>query len=612
MTLSRRLRPLPGRVALAAGALLSLATLAIPTLAFPTAAHADVDDFAFDEWHGSYALSLDGDGRVTAEVTETLVARFPDADQNRGIVRALPLRYEGAPAAPEGIEVVDEQGEPVPFEVEEEDGFRAVLTGDDAYVHGEQTYVISYTLHDVVAPLDGGDAEEFQWDLIPVERRQPVADFSAEISFADGVLSEGLTGEATCYLGAAGSTDRCDVRQEERDDATVFTVPSVALEPSEGVTVAIGLEPGTVVQPPERMPDFALDGGPLILGGLAAVAGAGGGAAAITMRRRRRRATGIVIAQYDVPADLPPLIAAPLLGSGKPALAAEIVHLAVTGVIRLEEPVGSSSSAAGGSPDLRLLDSDRTGDELDRATVSELFRPATPGALFSPPEEDEDFAERMAALAVRGSTAAEERGYLRKERSRLGALLGALALCLLVPMIVLIVLGASRENEAVMVVGLVGGALALVGALMGMARHRVHTRRGAEAHEYLLGVREFIRVAEADRLRMLQSAEGAERTRDGDVDVVRLYERLLPYAMLFGEEKQWAEVLEVRYRDAAITAPVWYPALALHATGGLEGSLTRFTSSFTSSASYTSSSSSGATGGGLVGGGGGGGFAGGR
>ena len=38
----------------------------------------------------------------------------------------------------------------------------------------------------------------------------------------------------------------------------------------------------------------------------------------------------------------------------------------------------------------------------------------------------------------------------------------------------------------------------------------------------LAGVREFIRVAEEDRLRMLQSYSGAERRQDGSVNVVVL------------------------------------------------------------------------------------------
>ncbi|WP_394554531.1 hypothetical protein ACDF64_07590 [Agromyces sp. MMS24-JH15] len=65
-------------------------------------------------------------------------------------------------------------------------------------------------------------------------------------------------------------------------------------------------------------------------------------------------------------------------------------------------------------------------------------------------------------------------------------------------------------------------------------------------------------VAEADRIRMLQSPTGAElidapedvRAELGtDVGRFKLHERLLPYAVLFGIEKEWLEHLRVSYAD---------------------------------------------------------------
>ena len=55
----------------------------------PLPASADVDDFAFDSFHADMLLTRAADGHAELSVTETLVARFPDSDQNRGIVRAI-------------------------------------------------------------------------------------------------------------------------------------------------------------------------------------------------------------------------------------------------------------------------------------------------------------------------------------------------------------------------------------------------------------------------------------------------------------------------------------------------------------------------------------------
>src|SRR5690606_32619687 len=108
-------------------------------------------------------------------------------------------------------------------------------------------------------------------------------------------------------------------------------------------------------------------------------------------------------------------------------------------------------------------------------------------------------------------------------------------------------IGGRESAVLALVVMIIAGIVVLISTFVAFAKHTVLTREGALALEHLNGVREFIRVAEADRLRMLQSYSGAERRSDGEVDVVHLYEKLLPYAILFGQEKEWGEVLETAY-----------------------------------------------------------------
>jgi uncharacterized membrane protein YgcG len=330
---------------------------------------------------------------------------------------------------------------------------------------------------------------------------------------------------------------------------------------------------------------------------------------ALVMRRRRARGHGAVVAQYDVPADLPPVVAVPIAG-GTAAIPAQFVHLAVNGVIRVEE--GGSRTKGSPPPMFRVVDADRASDPLDRQALAALFGSAVrPGSVVTLPKDDSDFAKRVQTLGAEGRKEALTRGYLEKAHSPVARWLGLIALLLLAPVLVLVLVGLSREGSLPAIVAIAGGLFTLIFAVTAMSRHIVHTPKGAEARAHLLGVREFIRVAEADRLRVLQSYSGAERRRDGEEDTIHLYERLLPYAMIFGQEKQWAKALEVRYADAGTTSPVWYPGL-IGSSGDVGGALSQFTGSLSSSVAATSSGSSGATGGGSVGGGGGGGFAGGR
>ncbi|MBK0418183.1 DUF2207 domain-containing protein [Leucobacter sp. CSA1] len=577
----------------------------------PPPAQADVSDFSYDRWDVDYRIGVDDAGRAVARVTETLTARFPDYDQNRGLVRGLPDDYEGASTDPRDFSVTDASGAPVPFEVEHDDGFTAVLTGDDSYVHGVQTYVIEYTLSDVILARDDGEADEFYWDLTDFEHRQRIDAFSAEIEFSPELAAR-LNGDARCYSGPAESTDECGVTGGEGG----FRISVPGLGPGEGVTVAIGLEPGSVEQPPQRLPAPLLDVLPLVVSGAGLAAGAAGLFAIGGLKRKKRKSgRGTVVAQYDVPRSLPPLIAASVAGTSTSAPAAEIVHLAVSGAIRIEEGEETRGlfGPKQGQPVLRVLDPARAEDPLDRTTMRHLFATLEPGVAFELPQKDDAFGKRMSELASMGGKEALQRGYFTKERSPAGRVLGFVALGLAVVIAVLTVLGfASGRESAVPVIGIIAGFLSFAFGIAAISKQRVYTPVGAEWREYLEGVELFIKVAEADRLQMLQSYQGAERRQDGTVDVIELYEKLLPYAMLFNLEKEWSRVLEVKYREQPGYVPVWYPGVAAHGIGDLTSTISSFTSSLTSSVSYTSSSSGGSSGGGFSGGGGGGGFSGGR
>lgn len=584
---------------------------AVAALAPSVAAHADTSDFSYESWHADYEISLDEDGRAETRVTETLVARFPDFDQNRGLVRGIPIDYQGSSTDPRDFNVTDANGAPVPFEIEEDDGFVAFLTGDDRFVRGTQTYVLSYTLSDTILARDDGAADEFYWDVLDVEHLQPIDAFSASFTFAPE-LADALTGDAQCYAGAANATASCELQRDA--SSTTFTLAPMPMGPQEGATVAIGLAPGTVVQPESRLPNFALDTLPLFIAGIATATGVASTVAIARLRGSRRKGRGVVVAQYDVPAHLPPLLAAPIVGVSTPPVPAEFVHLAVTGAIRIEEgePEAGFFGPKDPQPAVRLLDPTRAGDALDVATLHDLFPSAAPGTVIEIPKEDEDFGKRMTALQTEGNAQASERGYFEKVASPVARILGFASLGLAAVLLVFVILGMMSRSSVTPVIGLVAVVIAAVLGVIGLVKHRVHTPLGAETREYLEGVREFIRVAETDRLQMLQSVEGAERRQDGTVNVIELYERLLPYAMLFGLEKQWTRTLETKYAEQTGYVPLWYPALGMHGISHFSSTISSFTSNLNSSVSYTSSSSGGSTGGGFVGGGGGGGFSGGR
>ncbi|MCA9327021.1 DUF2207 domain-containing protein, partial [Candidatus Saccharibacteria bacterium] len=141
----------------------------------------------------------------------------------------------------------------------------------------------------------------------------------------------------------------------------------------------------------------------------------------------------------------------------------------------------------------------------------------------------------------------------------------------------------------------------------------VLTDKGLELSRYLKGLKLYIEMAEKDRLNALQSPEGAEKVGRVDVgdnaQLVKLYERVLPYAVLFGQEKEWNKQIGQLY-EATSSQPDWYSGRTAFNAAAFGTAM----HSFSSAASYSaasSSSSGGSSGGGTSGGGGGGGGGGG-
>lgn len=147
-----------------------------------------------------------------------------------------------------------------------------------------------------------------------------------------------------------------------------------------------------------------------------------------------------------------------------------------------------------------------------------------------------------------------------------------------------------------------------------LVKPKLLTSKGAEAREYLLGIKEYLTIAEADRLRVLQSPDGALRVDVTDTDaVVKLNERLLGYAVLWGVEDRWVEELRAQY---AQQSPAWFDgtsfsssmlrSFSVASTSSVRPIVTSSSSGSSWSSSGSSSFSSGSSGGGFSGGGGGG------
>ncbi|MFF2370264.1 DUF2207 family protein [Agromyces sp. NPDC058110] len=612
-------------------ALATSATSATAATSAVAALPAGVDDFTFASFDAVYELGRDVDGRSVLDTTETLVAVFPEFDQNRGIRRAIPLDYDGHPVDVQVQTVTDAAGHPRAFSTEEDDDgeFLLVTIAGDAYVHGEQTYVIAYRQHNVTLQPDDAVVDEFYWDVNGTGWAQPFGVVRAELR-VDESLAAAFTGGAACYRGSAGSGTPCETLQRgETAEQPLLVAQADAVGPYENLTIAAAFEPGTF-----EPRDEAFTSSP------AAVASAVFAAIALAMfvlalvlrlTRWRSAPRGTIIAQYEPPEGVSALVAADLVGQPSRGVTATILERAVAREVRILDRGGKKYSVQFLGGPLGDLDA----QSVVRALFSDYPTVGQERALDS---KSTALGKRL--LAIRSAIAHRvvETGLRRSPmvgtRILLAVLAGLAAVGAFIAAVIALeqVMGGGWPFLTLFAAGF--AAFAVIVTVVGV---RPLTVEGRRLRDHLEGLRLFIRLAEADRIRMLQSPTGALRdpvraapaagvppgtdaaasasAPVGSADpaeVLRLTERLLPYAALFGLEKQWLRELASLY-EVTGQEPGWYAGSSAFDAARFAVAVSAFTTTSTTSwsGSSSSSSSSGSGGGGSSGGGGGGGGGGG-
>ena len=594
------------------------ASVSTPSVSTPSVS-TDTSDFTFDSFDADYTLSREADGTATLQVVETIVARFPDFDQNRGIIRAIPDDYDGVPLNTSVSSVTDQNGTPVFFESFTSPGFVELALGTDDFVRGVQTYVITYTQQNVVRSFNDTASDEFYWDINGTGWAQPFSRVSATLTFAPDV-AEALSGNSACYVGALGENEQCTLQ----DAGGTVTVTATDLAPGETVTLAVGFEPDTFFTP-EPTPPPAPQEVPLwmhALSGGIGLASVGALAAAIVSRVRAgsgAKGRGVIIPQYSEPEGIDIVQAAHLIGRASTAIPAVIVRLAVRKNLRIL----AYAVDAGDQPyTLQYLSDDRA-DALDLVVLEALFGVDRVAGEPKPyGDYDSVLTARLTELSTRAQASLEPEGFLRKPPGRgFGVLMMVAQWLLLVLGIGVIVvsyslfLNVSPLALIAIVVAFVSGFVAIGLAI----RPKQLTEKGREVKDYLEGMKLYLTVAEEERLRVLQSPQGAERVDVGNnLEVVKLYEKLLPWAVVWGIEDQWMRELELRVA-ALDETPDWFVGrngfeIALFSTAmhGMSTTMTAPVPTSWSSSGSGSSFSGGSFGGGFSGGGGGGGGGGGR
>jgi uncharacterized membrane protein YgcG len=541
-----------------------------------------------NQFHTEITVGVSGD----ISVQETIVYDFGD-NEKRGIFREIPLNK-----APGSIKKLDIKLLSVTdalggwYNASTEDSstnwFHLRIGNPDVYITGEHTYVINYRVQNAIGSFK--DFSEIYWNSTGNDWEVPIANASTRIILPSVIDRNNL--QIASYCGESGSNDICsgDVQISYENSLTIVDFGAAQfqnLQPKQGMTVAVSFPKGIVAEPSwllalfHRVVPYIFYFLPLAV-------------VYVWFRKRMKfwqekrkfYRDNTIVVEYDA-REHDPLEAAGIMDGyvSDRALSAQIIHLAIQGYLIIDKQ----------GDEFVFHGTEKPYDQLsahDQKLVEGLRDKKESDLINSFYTVSDDVKDISGKLLV-------SRGYLQGVTSgkapRFVFIFLAFFLALNPGVFVWLLLGnyvGFAFSASCILVGLISFIIGPKWVYL--------TQTGLQAERKLLGLKTYIDMAEKDRIDFHNAPKKNPET----------FEKLLPYAMVFGLEKKWAE----QFKDITINTS-WYRAgdgtLSTILVAASMQNFASKTGSVISSRPVSQSSgggfSGGSSGGGSSGGGGGGG-----
>jgi uncharacterized membrane protein YgcG len=531
----------------------------------------------------SYQVSIDilKDGKIS--VTERIDYDF-GSESRHGIYRDIPVKYEARGGTYRlrlsDISVVDDRGKGIPFIESLKGSDKQIKIGDaDSFVTGRKTYVIRYVVRRAINFFDNHD--ELYWNAIGTGWIVPIANARVDIRLSDG--QEGVKGiRFECFAGVEGAKTPCS--RKNLDGSLSFTQSS--LLPGEGLTMVVGFPKGIVREPSggEKFWEILRDNGILLLP-----------IAVFIVYYRVWRKYGrdpkgrvTIVPQYEAPKDLSPAEIGLIIDEweGTKDVVAEMLFLASQGFLSITRTEEKSLLIFTATDYVlkRLRIGEQPEKEFQKKLLKGIFGGKNEVKLSDLKQEFSDDLEKVKSDVNNSLKGRYFSGNPRTKRLAF----------VIVPFFLMwplaIFLGETSGGYGFLS-GFLSG-LIMIGFGFFMPSR---TLKGVLAREEILGLKQYIEVAEKDRINFHNAPEKNPQH----------FEALLPYAVALGIEKKWAE----QFKDLDMQ-PSWYhgPVGSNFTAMTLVNDIGSFSDAASSTMSATKASSGGS---GFSGGGSGGGFGGG-
>lgn len=520
------------------------------------------------------------------------------------------------------IFVTDENNTPYPFKIINFGENIKIKIGDpNKTFSGQKIYIIKYHATKAVAQLK--DIDEIYWNVTGNRWNIPINQTKVSVILPSGVNII----QSACYYGLKGSTNQCQSEINE-NGVYKFNAPE-KLNSNEGLTIAIGFQKGIVV--PYSFSDAVSNFFDIYWNYFIAIL-----LPILTFifsllhwikKGKDAKGTGVIIPQYDVPDGLTPMEVGGIINEKikEKNISAEIIYLATKGYLKIHqlEKKFIGLIKLTDYELIKLKDSSDLQNNFDQKLLNALFKiesrrkksnfknlffksksPIITQTSTSQVQSiklsnlKNTFYKKTSLIIELVSKSLLEKGYYKN----LGRIIKDNNILMFLPLAVVIFLQflyeiffntllSFKERFIPLIVGIfVSFIIYIIFYYFSPAK----TKKGVVAKEYILGLKDYLRIAEKDRLKFHNAPEKKPE----------IFEKLLPYAMVLGVANIWAKEFEEIYT----TPPEWYSgsfntvsAIAFNNTMSNFSSFTY--SSLTSSP--TSSMSGGSSGGGGGGGGGG-------
>ncbi len=552
-------------------------------------------------------LYLGKDGIL--DVEERIVADFSSTSR-RGIIREIPYRYvdlfEGVnrvtPIKVLGVEDFD--GNDWEYKDFKEGGDVKIRIGNENVYWSEPLeYVISYEVENALNSFNenmeelgalqsenGSLRDELYWNAIGTEwSESPIGRYKVRFDLSNYEESEVL--DFACFSGGLGSNEECDYVFENG----IMTIEGQNLGYQEGVTLGVAFG-GGVITPKMTWRSWLYKWQqlfflmPIVIFLMCIL---------YWRKHGKDLDKKIVIPTYKLNPELNAMEVGALVDEkvNNEDITAGIMDLAVRGYIQIKEVEKKGWFGKTSFEFVKLKDfkGDNSLEGFEKALLKGLF--GSSKDKVSSKDLVGTFYITVGSVSRKLYDYLVDQGYYKENPNEVKTKF--LGLGFTAAFLAIWGSGITQTWYLLPILLPLGLGLLMIAPFMSKK-----TKHGMEVHAHILGFKEFIDVAEKDRVKFFQEIKD-QMTKD---EQIVTFERLLPYAVAFGMGDRWADLFDGILVDYS---PVWY-------AGGNDFNMRSFGNSLndmssgmkaasvspSSSSSGGSFSSGGFSGGGFGGGGG--------